>query len=555
MKRTLSIVMFIGVALTCAAQDTYLNTQITNQADVIGTARFVGMGGAMGALGADISTISSNPAGIAMMKKTDVSITAGGVWQGQKCPYSFGYSPAHATVDQAGFVSSFKTGNDDGLVNFNFGFNYQKKIDYNQAFGGATATNASLIDVLNNSSVKSFQDGIFSPYQQVREGGQSVAVYNMATFYGAYPTTRSDYATSGNCTAVSSSGFLASYDFSLSANISNRYFFGLTFGVDNVRFNQDVYYGEIGQYQCTDNNLEFVNHQEVRGHGFNLKLGGIVRPFEDNSFRIGLAIETPTWYKLNYCDDQALYTNIVDDVNGTRYSHNLNGQTLYGHYVNDHNENYNANYLDYKLVTPWKFRVQAGGTIGTQLALGMEYEYAMYNWTTMKYPNGWYGSTSDAGIDDWTERMIKGQHSLRLGLEFKPIDKLALRAGYNAISSVYEDGAYWDNRASTNAIHYPTSFQYTNFGMTNIITVGIGYRSKYFYADLAYKCRLQNGNHYAFNSMQQIDDTEWSQAYEDRYFQGIDYGMEDAARQAGGMSAIPVSMTRHSIVATLGVKF
>jgi len=31
-----------------------------------GTARFVGMGGAMGALGADISTIGTNPAGIGL---------------------------------------------------------------------------------------------------------------------------------------------------------------------------------------------------------------------------------------------------------------------------------------------------------------------------------------------------------------------------------------------------------------------------------------------------------------------------------------------------------
>ena len=34
--------------------------------DLSGTARFVGMGGAMGALGGDISTIGTNPAGIGL---------------------------------------------------------------------------------------------------------------------------------------------------------------------------------------------------------------------------------------------------------------------------------------------------------------------------------------------------------------------------------------------------------------------------------------------------------------------------------------------------------
>lgn len=42
-----------------------------------GTARFVGMGGAMGALGADISTIGTNPAGIGLFRGHDLSTSFG----------------------------------------------------------------------------------------------------------------------------------------------------------------------------------------------------------------------------------------------------------------------------------------------------------------------------------------------------------------------------------------------------------------------------------------------------------------------------------------------
>ena len=42
-----------------------------------GTARFVGMGGAMGALGADISTIGTNPAGIGFFRGHDLSTSFG----------------------------------------------------------------------------------------------------------------------------------------------------------------------------------------------------------------------------------------------------------------------------------------------------------------------------------------------------------------------------------------------------------------------------------------------------------------------------------------------
>jgi hypothetical protein len=40
-----------------------------------GTARFASMAGSMGALGGDISTLSFNPAGIALFRKTELSIT------------------------------------------------------------------------------------------------------------------------------------------------------------------------------------------------------------------------------------------------------------------------------------------------------------------------------------------------------------------------------------------------------------------------------------------------------------------------------------------------
>ncbi|MBR4844882.1 MAG: hypothetical protein IKU98_00500, partial [Bacteroidaceae bacterium] len=43
--------------------------------DLSGTARFVGMGGAMSALGGDITTIGTNPAGIALFRSNDVSGT------------------------------------------------------------------------------------------------------------------------------------------------------------------------------------------------------------------------------------------------------------------------------------------------------------------------------------------------------------------------------------------------------------------------------------------------------------------------------------------------
>ena len=62
MKRKVCFAALVmAVILPATAQDTYESARLLGS-DLNGTARYVGMGGAMDALGADISTISTNPA-------------------------------------------------------------------------------------------------------------------------------------------------------------------------------------------------------------------------------------------------------------------------------------------------------------------------------------------------------------------------------------------------------------------------------------------------------------------------------------------------------------
>ncbi|MBD5204411.1 MAG: TonB-dependent receptor, partial [Bacteroidales bacterium] len=45
------------------------------QSDLKGTARFMSMGGAFGALGGDLSTLSQNPAGIGVYRSSELGFT------------------------------------------------------------------------------------------------------------------------------------------------------------------------------------------------------------------------------------------------------------------------------------------------------------------------------------------------------------------------------------------------------------------------------------------------------------------------------------------------
>ena len=134
--------IFIFAALAVAAMqlraqsavnlDTYIGAQLATE-DLNGTARYVGMGGAMEALGADISTIGTNPAGIGLFRHSQVSGSFGLVSQSDGKSFADG-SKTNASFDQMGFVVATRTGVSDFI---NFGFNFHKSRNFNHVLSAA----------------------------------------------------------------------------------------------------------------------------------------------------------------------------------------------------------------------------------------------------------------------------------------------------------------------------------------------------------------------------------------------------------------------------------
>ena len=71
MKKILLGTISLVFALPMMAQDAYDAANIATK-DLNGTARYVGMGGALDALGADISTIGTNPAGVGLFRHSEI---------------------------------------------------------------------------------------------------------------------------------------------------------------------------------------------------------------------------------------------------------------------------------------------------------------------------------------------------------------------------------------------------------------------------------------------------------------------------------------------------
>ena len=506
---------FLAVAFAAQAQDTYINERITNSSsDVIGTARYVGMGGALGALGADMSVISWNPAGIGLYRKNDIALTFGGVW-GKS--YINEENRGKATFDQAGFVYHMPL-NSTTCPHINLAFNYQKKINFNHnfyAFGGLGGL--SQMDQL--AELTDWDEG----WQNNLAGlALTSGFFKTATNGNGEEFRYNDYSSSSNIYTHHSEGSLQSFDFNLSTSINDRVFLGLTLGIDNMRYRGWNVYGENDMLGSA--NYDVNNDVNISGTGVNVKLGAIFFPIPDNSLRFGFAVETPTWYRLQ---------------NSTLFS-------IYDYYDQVSTEEWES-YLKFKLRSPWKLRASIGSTVGSNFAWDVDYEFATYASTSMGYPkyeDVSYGNMKDVAMNQLTRDNLRGTHTLRAGFEINATKELAFRLGYNLSTSAYKKHVGYDQyNLNSAAMDYATGTSYMRLGTTNLLTLGVGYRTKSFYIDLAYKLRNQKGDFYAF-------DTSFAQTASNSQFVAMN---PDFANQT--IAPAKFDLTRHAITCTLGFKF
>ena len=520
MKKLLSISLILCAA-TSYAQDTYMNEQMLNNSDdVIGTSRYVGMGGALGALGADMSVISWNPAGIGLYRKSDVALTFGGLWNKNRIKEE---NRGTGTFDQIGFVYSLRT-ESDVCPYVNFAINYQKKKNF---FSNFYADNPDLFGISQMDQLAE----IASKGYDTNWNLAGLAVDNNALtgytdgegklryankYYGDY-----------NTYTHHSEGSLRGWDFNVSTNIMDRAFLGFTFGVDNIEYRAWNNYFEASHF-IDDNDVEhrgdysIWNDYKVTGYGINFKLGGIVLPIEDNSFRVGFAIESPTWYKLK----SSVWMNYADETQDPIV-------------VSKSVESY----LPFNIQSPWKFRASMGSTVSNILAWDVDYEYADYKNMTQRYPyDGSFGGERDIDMNEHMYQNLKGVHTVRAGVEYRPVAPLAFRLGYNFSTSPYEKNANLDQTfLNSAAMDYITRTNYMITKPTHIMSLGMGYRWKKFYFDMAYKIRHQKADFYAFDDSFTSPNTDFSTANPD---------LENIR-----LAPVPVDLTRHSITCTLGFKF
>ena len=529
------------IALPIVAQETYEDTKLVDN-DLNGTARYVGMGGAMDALGADISTMGSNPAGIGLFRRSMASLSFGLVSQQGAKNFRNG-SQTNASFDQIGFVYTMS---DRPSSFLNIGFNYHKSRNFDyilsatsflkdvsqntQSFlmgiAGGDAHKQSTVNIENRNGILRGRDPRTSQLDNL--------YYNTFLVDNGGQIARN--TASGYMMNRANTGYIGEYDFNVSGNINNRLYLGFTFGLHDVHYKGVSEYKEsLLNYQNQNIGTVSINDERrITGTGFDIKVGAIFRPIESSPFRIGLSVATPTWYNLTTQN----YTYLV---NGTQYK--------------GVNPNYvaNASY-DFKLFTPWKFGVSLGHTVGNYLALGANYEYADYGSIDNRINDGTHysyfydeyyeSSHSDQAMNNHTKNTLKGVSTFKIGAEVKASHNFAFRVGYNYLSPMFNRDGFKDAGVDSYGSNYASATDFTNWKATNRFTLGLGYTAKRFSVDLAYQYSVTEGDFYPF-------------AYSSGDFWSLNTNTGNIEKEEihNFANAVNVSNKQHQLLLTLGYKF
>lgn len=486
-----------------SAQDIY-KVEMLSGSDLDGDARYVGMGGAMSALGANLSAMSTNPASTGLYRRSDISITAGLTSQPDGSHiYSngqvLGADKTRGVFNQAGFVYSLNTGNTSGVKFVNLGFNYKRSRNLKQFIGlnnVPTANGLSQSWQMRNLAIGMDDYWLDLGYEQDRDYTTPLAVLGYDTYMIDAKVDDNnkivDYYQS-NATKYNYNraqwGGLHECDFNMSMNVNERIYVGFTMGIYYVNTHNILLYGE----ELVDNTGatgDYNTYQEevMTGVGYDGKLGVIVRPVEESPFRLGFAITTPTAYDLEsrsylsmtspYCDD--------NNPNGTFADVDITNR--------------------YRIRTPWKLNISAATTFGSLVAVDAEYEWQNYASAAVRYDDGdsydyWGGSnfSTDAGIEQEINRWMKNVHTFRIGAEVRASKEFSLRFGYNYVSSPFDKNAYLNLFADGPSYYYATNTDYVNLGAIHRATIGLGYTYKHFYFDATYQHQLQDATVYAFH--------------------------------------------------------
>lgn len=447
--------------------------------DLNGTARFRGLSGAFGAVGGDLSAININPAGSAIFNYNSATGTLG-VFNSKNNSNYFGTTSSDSEsifdINQLGAVFVFKDNGKSDWKKIAIALNYEVTNNFDDSiFSRGTNPSNSISNYFLNIANTGYNGGPIPLDLVETQPGETItdlygylatlsngfaAQQAMLAYYGqAYIIDASD-PSNPNSTFVSNVApgsfyqenniMTTGYNGKITANIASQYQDKLYLGLNlNAHFTD--FRKSSSVYERNSNNptlgvqeIQFDNELYTYGGGFSFNLGMIAK-FSD-SFRGGLAYESPTWYRLN------------DELSQRLIGVSTDGANVYTDVVDPGIVNI---YAPYKIQTPGKFTGSLAYIFGKSGLISFDYAIKDYSNTQFRPKREDLFRALNSTMSD----QLTTASEYRIGAEYK-IKQASLRAGYRFEESPYKNGR--------------------TIGDLTGYTAGLGYNFKGSRLDLAY---------------------------------------------------------------------
>lgn len=416
-----------------------------------GTARAMGIGGAIGGLGGDFTSLSINPAGIGGYWKSEFMVSPVLIANNTRSSLNGGLE-SHELDRQFGISNLgivFTSSSDRGAwkaVSMGIGLN--KLASYNQEFFFTNETQGTIVDRFAGLAVDLTPDQL-DPF----EAGlayQSGAIYDIGNdllYESDFDAQDQDVFRKNQL--VKTEGYNNELVIAFGGNLKDKLLLGATVGIPFVSFSSEKIYEESDEADVIPafQRLQFDEFLTTEGGGVNLKFGAIAKL--NNNIRIGAAFHTPT------------YLSLTDRfANEFTYQYNDGGGDESFSNVSPDGE------FEYGMTTPWKAVANAAWIIGKKGFISTDIEYidyglAKYDFTTNSdnLEDRLYQDEVNAEIRE----LYKAALNFKLGGELAH-EGFRFRAGAQLLGSAFVD----DN-----------SFQ-------TIFSAGIGVRGNKAFLDLAF---------------------------------------------------------------------
>ncbi len=503
MKHILTGLMILATGMVAMAQ---------NETDAIrfslnrptGTARSISLGGAMGALGGDYTSIGINPAGIAVYRSSEFTFTPSLTYTQTKASYNGTASEDdkfYLPIQQIGFVGTYKPSLEPttGLISTHFSIGYTRNNSFarNTYIQGRGLQSSLLDEFVYNSegytpiNLNRFYQGIaydvelldllpgaadayfhgFEYLNQIEDNSYSV---EWGPLYGI-----------NQGKVITERGSSGEFSIAGGANFSHKFYLGGSLGITTLYYNmKSEHYetaamganGRYGDYLVSRDAMGYKaldyfslnNNFTTTGVGVNLKVGVIYKPV--SSVRIGAAVHTPNFYSI----DLEYETDVK-----AKY---LNGTTILP-------EKIQFGEFSYNFRTPWKLIGSLAYVIGDKGLVSVDYERT--NYANMKYKSKG-GSFEEMNNMDALNSIIsntfRATNNLRFGAEYRVSETISLRGGYAAYQNPYKKGFL------------------NSKGTHNAFSGGLGYRMSNMYIDFAYLLRQEKDIHSLYYSPDVADE-------------------------------------------------